>query len=564
MNAPAPASVPRPHVNPVPRLSASVVVLRDGPSGLEVLMLRRAERANDQNSGAAVFPGGLLDPQDSLHHALCSGLDDAQASRLLGVPANGLDYWLAAVRECFEECGLLYARGADGRPAHLDTLSADERRALRHALHAGEQDLVALSQRFGVTLDAGALTYLSHWITPPGRPKRFDTRFFVAVAPTGQQAVADETETTELMWLSPQEALSPERGLKLLNVTEVTLKQLAGFSRAADVIAHAAAQPLAPAIRPVVGSGERGPAVVMPGEWPYDEIARLDPEGRGRVAVDLKPGRAVRLSERVIRITADNGSVMTGPGTNAYFVGSGSQWALIDPGPADAPHVQALTEQAAQLPGPLQWILCTHTHKDHSPAAAALHAATRAPRAGRVAAHPEWQDTGFAPEHVLVHGERIDLGPDCTLRVIHTPGHASNHLCFLLEQEKLLFTGDHLMQGSTVVINPPDGDMAAYLASLQALLQEDLDHLAPGHGFLIAQPHAVVRRTIAHRLAREAKVLAALQSGGPAALDGLLARVYADVPERLHAVARRSLQAHLLKLQGDARAVQEGEVWRLA
>ncbi|EHR69650.1 Zn-dependent hydrolase, glyoxylase [Burkholderiales bacterium JOSHI_001] len=562
MNAPAP--IPRPHVNPVPRFSASVVVLRDGAAGLEVLMLRRAERANDQNSGAAVFPGGLLDAQDSLHHALCSGLDDTQASRRLGLNANGLDYWMAAVRECFEESGLLFARGADDQPAHLDDLPAEERRALRHSLHAGDLDLAALCARFGLTLDVGALTYLSHWITPPGRPKRFDTRFFVAVAPAPQQAVADETETTELMWLTPQQALSPERGLKLLNVTEVTLKQLAGFGHTADVIAHAAAQPLAPAIRPVVGAGERGPVVVMPGEWPYDEIARLDPEGRGHVAVDLKPGRAVRLSERVIRITADNGSVMTGPGTNAYFVGSGTQWALVDPGPDDATHVKSLLEQAAQLPGPLQWILCTHTHKDHSPAAAALHRATGAPRAGRVAAHPEWQDTGFAPERVLAHGDRINLGPDCTLRVVHTPGHASNHLCFLLEQERLLFTGDHLMQGSTVVINPPDGDMAAYLASLEALLQEDLDHLAPGHGFLIAQPHAVVKKTIAHRLGREAKVVDALRAGGPAALDALVTRVYADVPERLHAVARRSLQAHLLKLQGEARTVKEGEVWRLA
>jgi glyoxylase-like metal-dependent hydrolase (beta-lactamase superfamily II) len=149
------------------------------------------------------------------------------------------------------------------------------------------------------------------------------------------------------------------------------------------------------------------------------------------------------------------------------------------------------------------------------------------------------------------------------LRVIHTPGHASNHLCYLLEEEKLLFTGDHLMQGSTVVINPPDGDMAVYLASLNKLLDEDLDWLAPGHGFLIDEPHAVIRKTVAHRLGREAKVLAALQAVAQSE-DALLATVYADTPAHLHAVALRSVRAHLLKLRDDGQAVGEaGSAWAL-
>ena len=164
----------------------------------------------------------------------------------------------------------------------------------------------------------------------------------------------------------------------------------------------------------------------------------------------------------------------------------------------------------------------------------------------------------------MKHGERIELGADTTLRVIHTPGHASNHLCYLLEQEKLLFTGDHLMQGSTVVINPPDGDMQAYLQSLRLLLDEDLEWLAPGHGFLIDRPHEVVHKTVAHRLQREAKVVAAIEQIGRGDVDALLPVVYADVSPRLHAVAARSLRAHLLKLRADGRASEADGVWSLS
>ncbi len=209
----------------------------------------------------------------------------------------------------------------------------------------------------------------------------------------------------------------------------------------------------------------------------------------------------------------------------------------------------------AAAPGKITRILVTHTHKDHSPAVVAVKAACGAPCLGRVATYPEWQDASFIPDRVLSDGDRIALGEGVTLRAIHTPGHASNHLCYLLEEEKLLFTGDHLMQGSTVVINPPDGDMAVYLASLRRLFDEDLEWLAPGHGFLIDQPHEVVRKTIAHRLAREAKVLAAVHSATKdgAAVDeaALLALVYADTPQRLHAMALRSLLAHLSKLRDE-------------
>lgn len=170
------------------------------------------------------------------------------------------------------------------------------------------------------------------------------------------------------------------------------------------------------------------------------------------------------------------------------------------------------------------------------------------------------QDAQFSPDRVLKHGEILDCG-EFALRAVHTPGHASNHLCYLLEREKLLFTGDHVMQGSTVVITPPDGDMIAYLDSLQALLALDITRIAPGHGLPIDEPHAEVRRLIAHRLKREQKVVDAFAVKNPATLDELLPVVYSDTPQRLHQVARRSLHAHLLKLEHEGRVADFNGSW---
>jgi glyoxylase-like metal-dependent hydrolase (beta-lactamase superfamily II) len=213
---------------------------------------------------------------------------------------------------------------------------------------------------------------------------------------------------------------------------------------------------------------------------------------------------------------------------------------VIDPGPAIDSHIEKILGL-----GEIKWILCTHTHLDHSPAAAAIQAATGAKVLGRPA--PAGQDATFKPDLVLENGQRVDLG-EISLRAIHTPGHASNHLCYLLEDTKMLFTGDHVMQGSTVVINPPDGDMRVYLQSLERLLAEDIAIIAPGHGYLIGAPHKEVRRLIAHRLNRERKVVAALVKLEHPSLEEMLPLVYDDVPERIHRVAARSLTAHLEKL----------------
>jgi len=273
----------------------------------------------------------------------------------------------------------------------------------------------------------------------------------------------------------------------------------------------------------------------------------------------ISPGRLVRLSGLVQRLTAPNPGVMTGPGTNAYIVGKDAL-ALIDPGPQSEPHLAAMVEAVGKR---LKWILCTHTHLDHSPGARALKERTGAqvlafgevPNDGR-------QDTAFMPDRALEDGNTVDCG-SFRLRAVHTPGHASNHLCYLLEGERWLFTGDHVMQGSTVVISPPDGDMTVYLRSLEKLLALDLVALAPGHGRVIEKPHDEVRRLVAHRLKREQKVIAAFARKNPATLDELLPYVYDDVPQSIHPVARRSLHAHVLKLKDDGRASADGDRWLL-
>jgi glyoxylase-like metal-dependent hydrolase (beta-lactamase superfamily II) len=272
----------------------------------------------------------------------------------------------------------------------------------------------------------------------------------------------------------------------------------------------------------------------------------------------IVPGERVQLSTEVARITAPNPGMMTGPGTNTYIVG-GERLALIDPGPDSEAHFATLL---AAVGDRLRWILCTHTHHDHSPGARALKAATGAEVIGMPAPQHGNQDATFAPDRVVRNGDVLDCGA-FTLRAVHTPGHASNHVCYLLDREKLLFTGDHVMQGSTVVISPPDGDMLAYLASLEALLTLDAVRIAPGHGHPIDTPHDEARRLIAHRLKREQKVIDAFGVNNPATLDELLPIVYADTSERLHPVARRSLHAHLLKLEREGRVWQQGERWTL-
>lgn len=273
---------------------------------------------------------------------------------------------------------------------------------------------------------------------------------------------------------------------------------------------------------------------------------------------DLVAGVLVELAPGVNRLIAPNPGMMTGPGTNTYILGE-KETAVIDPGPAIDAHIDLICELA---PGPIKWILVTHTHPDHSPAVASLADKTGAERLGRPAPDGPHQDKTFAPDRVLDNGEVFQT-TEFRLEVIHTPGHASNHLCYFNEDLGWLFTGDHIINGSTVVIDPPDGDMSDYLSSLEKLMQKVMKTIAPGHGDPIESPYEAIDWIIKHRLEREAKVVAVLEEHSNATTAELVPYAYDDVHERLHGIAERSLLAHLQKLERDERANRDDKRWRL-
>ncbi len=270
-------------------------------------------------------------------------------------------------------------------------------------------------------------------------------------------------------------------------------------------------------------------------------------------------GAAEQIGAGIVRLLAPNAGMMTGPGTNTYLIGT-AEIAVLDPGPASGKHIDAIQQCAT---GPIRWILVTHTHPDHSPGASKLAAATGAELLGQPPPPGRVQDKTFKPDRILHDGDVLETG-EFLLRAVHTPGHASNHLCYRHEESRWLFTGDHIMSGSTVVIDPPDGNMTHYLESLERLKSLDLAALAPGHGPIIENPDELIDWLIDHRMKREAKVVASLKSHPELTVTELTPFVYDEVDKKLHHLAERSLLAHLLKLELDGSATQANRRWRLS
>ena len=529
-----------PQREPAPlRPAATVLLLRDGETGVEVLMTRRSATASFA-PGAYVFPGGGIDAADALAHS--------QSTRRASQSDLHLTQAIAAIRESFEELGILLARRADGSHANdVDISKLD-----RHLPFAAQ------CQAQGLRLAADELYVLAHWVTDRDLPKRFDVPFLVARMPEGQQAVADESEQFEPVWLSPAQALARHAAgqLFILFPTIRTLERLRGYA-SVDAVLTASAHNEDPLWTscPRAGLLQGRQVRYMEHESAYGELHLTSPDGQIVHTLDWQTSQAVPLLKNLRRLTAPNPGVMTGPGTNTYLVGEpATGYIVIDPGPADADHLQRLWLAAG---GDIRMIVCTHSHADHSPGARPLQAlcAAKPPILGLPSAPTARANSSFVPDRALAHGERLQLGQADsahTLQVLHTPGHAANHVCLVLLEDGLLFSGDHILNGSTTVVDPPDGNMNDYMASLDLLsaacATHSIEFILPAHGYVLDQASQAIARLRAHRLQREAKILRVMQANPQGTMDEWVALAYDDVDPRIWPVAKRSLLAHVQRI----------------
>ena len=536
------------------RNAATVLLLRDTANGIEVLMTRRSMTASFA-PGAYVFPGGGIDAADSAAHG--------QSTRRATQSDLHLTQAIAAIRESFEELGVLLAKHADG--SHVTTGDI--------AALARDAPFAAQCQARGLTLAGADVFVLAHWITDRDLPRRFDVPFLVARMPEGQEPVADEAEQFEPEWIRPADALAKHKLGKFFIIfpTIRTLERLLRYPDV-DAVLHACANevPLwtsCPRAGLLGGEIER----YMEHESPYGELELTCPDGQIVHTLDWQTNKPVALLKNVMRLTAPNPGVMTGPGTNSYLVGDAlSGYIAIDPGPADTDHIQRLYLAAG---GDIRLIVCTHSHPDHSPGAQPLQAIciaagkTKPPILGLPSLPTARADSVFTPDKTLLNNEYLSpesIGLETnltlknsqnrhTLKVIYTPGHAANHLCLVLVEDGLLFSGDHILNGSTTVVNPPDGNMNTYLDSLDILNgacdEHQIEFILPAHGYAIGQAKTAIAQLKAHRLKREAKIMAVMQAMPDGSLDDWVRLAYDDVDERIWPVAKRSLLAHVERIQ---------------
>ena len=536
-----PQQLLHPQREPVlPRPAATVLLLRDSPQGIEVLMTRRSLTASFA-PGAYVFPGGGIDALDAASHA--HALRRATQSDL------HLTQAIAAIRESFEELGILLAYRTDQRMATAQDIALLDR----------SQPFAAQCAALGMKLAAEQVYVLAHWITDRDLPKRFDVPVLVARMPEGQTPVADESEQFEPVWVRPDEALKRHEAGDFFIVfpTIRTLQRLTPFANVKAVLDACAVndEPLwtsCPRAGWLAGKEER----YMEHESPYGELALTSPDGQIVHHLDWQSPHPVALLKNLHRLTAPNPGVMTGPGTNTYWVGDPhGGYIVIDPGPADPDHLDRIWRATG---GQIRMIVCTHSHPDHSPGAKPLQSLCKGqaggvpPILGLSSASTANAQSQFKPDRELAHGEMLKVG-EHSLKVLHTPGHAANHLCLALLEDGLLFSGDQILNGSTTVVNPPDGNMTDYLDSLDLLAHEcqanPLEFIMPAHGYVLGFAAQAIAQLKAHRLKREAKVIDAMRALPHGTLEEWVAHAYADVPERLWPVAARSLQAHVDRIQ---------------
>ncbi|RKT14145.1 glyoxylase-like metal-dependent hydrolase (beta-lactamase superfamily II) [Paraburkholderia sp. RAU2J] len=526
------------------RPAATMLLVRDAPTadgvpGIEVLMTRRSMHASFA-PGVFVFPGGAVDPADAL--AL-----DVATRRETQTDAHAV-LAFASIRETFEELGVLLARRADGSAVNSVDIAALDRKA----------PFAEQCRQCGLRPAVDNVFMLAHWITDRDLPRRFDVSFFVARMPPHQTPDADETEQFEPVWVRPVDALTRHAAgnFAMIFPTIRTLERLREFESADTLLAACSTEIPQWTSCPRGGLLAGAQVRFMEHDAPFGELALVCPDGQMRHSLDWQSLALVPLLKNVKRLTAPNGGMMTGPGTNSYVVGDvGTGFIVIDPGPADDQHIRRLYEATG---GEIRMIVCTHSHADHSPAARLLQAlcAGAPPVLGLPSGPLAGSSSYFAPDRTLRDREILALTADDTthrLIVVYTPGHASNHVCLLLMEDGLLFSGDHILNGSTTIIDPPDGNMTAYLESLDQLdmlcNQHGVEFVLPAHGHVLGSARAQIARIKTHRLEREAKIAAVVRNLPRGTLDEWVERAYDDVPRKLWPAATRSLLAHLARIE---------------
>ena len=482
-----------------PRPAATLVLLRQSEDGLELLLTTRPKHLRFMG-GAAVFPGGAMAAADSdPRWRELSTLDAQQAAQSLGVDDGdeALGFFVCALRETFEEVGLLLAEGPGGSVGREDADDADA--FLQRCLSAG------------VRLRTDLLRPAGSWVTPLGAPVRFDARFFVAVAPVGWEPQPDPGEVERCWWTTPGAALAglAAGDLMMAPPTIEMLQKLVGHSTLEEVTSLLAAAPV----------GNSGDLI------------------------------SVRLSPLVHVVLAPNPGMMTGPGTNTYIVGTGPT-CVIDPAVDDVAYLDEIVVRAGEVSA----LLVTHRHSDHVGGVAALAERFDCP-VRAYGDHP----IANVPIQPVDDGEEIKVG-DTSLRALYTPGHASDHLCFLLEDAASLFAGDNILGEGTAVIAPPDGNMADYLATLRRLRGLHIDRIFPGHFRPLDGGRAVIDGYLAHREQRREAVLAALR-GGASTPEEIVSVVYTDTPEHLYPVAALQVTSMLGLLEEEGAAERSEERW---
>lgn len=480
---------------------AAAVILLDRPSDPLVYWVRRHPSMAFQGSFQA-FPGGQREEADGDVAVRNGSGDAADAMRV------------AAVRELFEEAGVLVARGAE-------RLGAAELRELRRRLVEGREPFGDLLAEHGIEIDAALLAPAGRWVTPPFSPRRFDTWFFTASLPDGQEVELWEGELDHGEWLRPAEAVAAWESGRLL-----------------------VAPPILHAIRTLAeGAGDL--------EARFASI----PEARGGLVrrIEFRPG--------IILFPVRTPTQPPATHTNCYVVG-GRELVVIDPASPYEEEQAALDELVDTLMREgrrVREIIATHLHPDHIGGIEHLRERLGVP----VAAHRITADAiadRVRVDRFVEDDERIALEgpPEITLRALHTPGHARGHLCFFEERNRALITGDLIVGLGTVVIDPPEGNMVDYLASLARVRALDPTVILGAHGPAVGAPLAKIDEYVSHRLEREARIFDAVAAGATTP-EQIVGVVYTDVPEKLHALAARSVLAHLEKLEADGRVTREGE-----